>query len=159
MRLLLDTSYLYDIMDKPGAFLKQERRILAARDTEFHVSSVSLWELRLKYNARHLSGDRKSRFSPEDVISALADQEVKFLPMTIAHAVKELSTPLPHKDPFDELLQTIGDGPRQQARALPHKDPFDELLLVQAQEEGLKLLTADRLLVGHPHAVSARELQ
>ncbi len=135
MRLLLDTSYLYDIMDKPGAFLEQERRILAARDAEFHVSSVSLWELRLKYNARHPSGDRKSRFSPEDVISALADQEVKFLPMTIAHAVKELSTPLPHKDPFDELL------------------------LVQAQEEGLKLLTADRLLVGHPHAVSARELQ
>ena len=135
MRLLLDTSYLYDIMDKPGAFPERERRILAARDAEFHVSSVSLWELRLKHNARHPSGGRKSRFSPGDVISALADQEVKFLPMTIAHAVKELSTPLRHKDPFDELL------------------------LVQAQEEGLKLLTADGLLVGHPHAVSARELQ
>ena len=76
MRLLLDTSYLYDIIDKPGAFLEQERRILAARDAEFHVSSVSLWELRLKCNARHPSGDRKSRFSPEDVITALADQEV-----------------------------------------------------------------------------------
>ncbi len=135
MRLLLDTSYLYDIMDKPGAFLEQERRILAARDAEFHVSSVSLWELRLKYSARHTSGDRKSRFSPEDVITALADQELKFLPMTIAHAVRELDTPIRHKDPFDELL------------------------LVQAQEEGLKLLTADKLLVGHPHAVSARELQ
>ena len=134
MRLLLDTSYLYDLMDKPGAFLEQERRILAARDAEFHVSSVSLWELRLKHNARHPSGDRKSRFSPKDVVTALADQEVRFLPMNVAHAVQELRTPLRHKDPFDELL------------------------LVQAQEEGLKLLTADRLLAGHPHAVSAREL-
>lgn len=134
MRLLLDTSYLYDLMDKPGAFLEQERRILAARDTEFHVSSVSLWELRLKHNARHPSGDRKNRFSPEDVVTALADQEVRFLSMNVAHAVQELRTPLRHKDPFDELL------------------------LVQAQEEGLKLLTADRLLIGHPNAVSAREL-
>ena len=135
MRLLLDTSYLYNLMDKPGAFLEQERRILAARDAEFHVSSVSLWELRLKHNARHPSGDRKSRFSPEDVVTALADQEVRFLPMNVAHAVRELRTPLRHKDPFDELL------------------------LVQAQEEGLKLLTADKLLIGHPNAVSARELK
>lgn len=35
-----------------------------------------------------------------------------------------------------------------------HKDPFDELLLVQAQEEGLKLLTVDRHLVGHPLTVT-----
>jgi len=135
MRLLLDTSYLYDLMDKPGAFLEREHRILAARDAEFHISSVSLWELRLKHNARHPSGGRKSRFSPEDVITALAGQEIRFLPMTIAHAIKELKTPLRHKDPFDELL------------------------LVQAQEEGFKLLTADRLLIGHPHAVSAAELK
>ena len=38
---------------------------------------------------------------------------------------------------------------------LPHRDPFDELLLVQAQEEGLRLLTHDRLLLGHPLVVSA----
>jgi hypothetical protein len=36
------------------------------------------------------------------------------------------------------------------AKALPHADPFDELLLVQAQLEGLKLLTRDAKLLGHP---------
>ncbi len=41
---------------------------------------------------------------------------------------------------------------------LDHKDPFDELLLVQAQEEDLKLLTADKMLVGHPLATSAKQL-
>ncbi len=135
MRVLLDTSYLYNFMDRPGKFLDAERRILAARETEFYVSAVSIWEIRLKHNARHLSGARKSRFSPKDVINALEDQDVTFLPMTVSHAAQSLETPLDHKDPFDELL------------------------LVQAQEEGLRLLTVDRRLVGHPLAVAANELE
>jgi PIN domain nuclease of toxin-antitoxin system len=44
------------------------------------------------------------------------------------------------------LVQTLG-----------HKDPFDELLLVQAQEEGMRLLTRDAKLVGHPYAVSGAQ--
>ena len=97
------------------------------------MSAVSIWEMRLKHNARHPSGERRSRFSPDDVVAALEDQEVTFLPMTIRHAARELETPLDHKDPFDEML------------------------LVQAQEEGLRLLTVDRRLVGHPLAVVAHE--
>ena len=49
MRLLLDTSYLYDLMEAPGKFLEFERRVLTARDTRFHVSAVSIWEMRLKH--------------------------------------------------------------------------------------------------------------
>ena len=37
---------------------------------------------------------------------------------------------------------------------IDHKDPFDEMLLVQAQEEGLSLLTDDRRLIGHPFAIT-----
>ena len=58
------------------------------------------------------------------------DRKPFFLPLTTAHATRELDTPLNHKDPFDELL------------------------LVQAQEEGLKLLTADRWIIGHPLAIA-----
>ena len=134
MRILFDTSYVFDFMDRPGVFLNLERRILAAREAEFYVSAVSIWEMRLKYGARHTSGTRKSRFSPEDVIDALEDQDVTFLPMTMLHAARGLRIPLDYKDPFDELL------------------------LVQAQEEGLRLLTVDRRLVGHPLAVAIREL-
>ena len=50
--------------------------------------------------------------------------------MTQRHAARELETPIPHKDPFDELL------------------------LAQAQEEGLKLLTTDRRIIGHPLAIT-----
>ena len=131
MRILLDTSYLYDFMDRPGKFMESERRLLSARQVQLYVSAVSIWEMRLKHNARHASGERKSRFSPDDVVSALEDQEVTFLPMTMRHAARDLETPLDHKDPFDELL------------------------LVQAQEEGLQLLTVDRHLAGHPLAVAS----
>ena len=130
MRILLDTSYLYDFMDRPGKLAASERRLLSARHTQLYVSAVSIWEMRLKHRARHASGERKSRFSPEDVLTMLEEQGVTFVPMTMRHAARDLGTPIEHKDPFDELL------------------------LVQAQEESLRLLTADRQLIGHPLAVA-----
>lgn len=130
MRILLDTSYLYDLMEAPGKLLEAERRFFESGELELHVSAVSIWEMRLKHGSRHRSGTPKSPFDPNDVIAVLQGQDVTLLPMTVAHAARALETPLDHKDPFDELL------------------------LVQAQEENLKLLTADRHLVGHPLAVT-----
>ncbi|NKC14031.1 MAG: PIN domain-containing protein [Gammaproteobacteria bacterium] len=132
MRVLVDTSYLFDFMDRPGKLLGCERRFLSARGPEFYASAVSLWEMRLKHNARHPSGERKSRFSPDDILTALEDQDVTLLPMTVRHAAGGLDVPLDHKDPFDELL-------------------------LQAQEEDLRLLTVDRRLAEHPLAVAAHE--
>ena len=91
--------------------------------------------MRLKYGARHPSGERKSRFSRRTYSTHWKTRTVDVSPMTMRHAARGLRTPLGHKDPFDELL------------------------LVQAQEEGLRLLTADRRLVGHPLAVAAHELE
>lgn len=128
--LLLDTSYLFDLMGAFGRFTDAERRFFEEHAARLYVSAVSIWEMRLKYHARHASGTRKSRFDPEDVVAALEQHDVTFLPMTTAHAAGRLRVPIPHRDPFDELL------------------------LVQAQEEGLKLLTVDRRLVDHPLTVT-----
>ena len=117
-------------MEAPGKLLAIEQRLLADRNTQLFSSAVSIWEMRLKFHARHRDGARKSRFDPNDVLAALEDLAIPVLAMTPAHAARPLEVPLPHRDPFDELL------------------------LVQAQEEGLKLLTHDRLLIGHPLAVS-----
>ncbi len=130
MRILLDTHWLYDFMEAPGKLPATARRLLADRNTQLFSSAVSVWEMRLKLHTRHRDGARKSRFDPKDVLAALEDLDIPVLAMTPAHAARPLETPLPHRDPFDELL------------------------LVQAQEEGLKLLTRDRLLIGHPLAVS-----
>ena len=113
-----------------GAFTDAERRFFEEHAARLYVSAVSIWEMRLKFHARHASGARKSRFAPEDVIAAFEQQDVTFLPMTMTQAAKRLDVPIAHRDPFDELL------------------------LVQAQEEGLKLLTLDRRLVGHPLTVT-----
>ena len=130
MRILLDTFYLYRFMEETAPLFEGELRFLDADGAEIYVSAVSIWELRLKHHARHLSGERKSPYAPADVVTALEDQDVRFLPVTMSHAARKLETPIAHRDPFDELL------------------------LVQAQEERLKLLTRDRLLVGHPLAIS-----
>ena len=74
MRILLDTSLLYDLMDAPGKFADFRRRILASGETQLYVSAVSIWEMRLKHNARHASGERKSRFDSNDVIPVLENQ-------------------------------------------------------------------------------------
>ena len=130
VRILLDTSYLYDLMDAPGKFSDVECQFLEMYEARFYASAVSIWEMRLKYRARRSTGERKSRFAPSDVVAALEGQNVEFLALTIKHAAQELATPIAHKDPFDELL------------------------LVQAQEEDLRLLTTDRLLVDHPLAIT-----
>ena len=57
-------------------------------------------------------------------------QEAVLLSLTTRHAAREFDIPLDHKNPFDELL------------------------LIQAQEEGLKLLTTDRWIIGHPLAIT-----
>ena len=130
MRVLLDTSYIYNLMDAPGSFSDAEKLILSNQTVQLYASAVSLWEMKLKFGARHASGARKSPFDPKDVLAVLEDQDLIFLPMTMGHAAAALETPAPHKDPFDEML------------------------LIQAQEEGLKLLTVDRQLVDHPLAVA-----
>ena len=114
-----------------GQISQEEQRFFSGWEARLYVSAVSIWEMRLKFRAIHPSGERKSPYDPNDVVAALERQGVTFLTMTARHAACDLETPIPHKDPFDELL------------------------LVQAQEEGLKLLTDDRRLIGHPLTITA----
>jgi len=130
MRLLLDTMYLYKIMHVPPQLSEYELTILSDPANHIHVSAVSVWEMRLKFQARHSSGERKSPFSPTDVLAALEKHNVRFLSMTEHHAAKPLTIPLQHNDPFDQML------------------------MVQSQEEDLQLLTDDRHLLHHPLAFS-----
>lgn len=131
MKILLDTSYIYNLMDAPSRFSDRERLVLSNQTVELYVSAVSVWEMRLKWSRLHRSGERKSPYNPEDVLVALEEQSLIFIPLSMTHAARRLKTPLTHNDPFDELL------------------------LVQAQEEGCRLLTADRQLIDHPLALAA----
>ena len=130
--VLLDTTYLYKLMALNALFSPSERQYLVERGASIHVSAVSIWEARIKYGARQRSGARKSPFDPEIIFETLKREDVALLPLTSAHAARALDVPLRHKDPFDEIL------------------------LVQAQMEGLRFLTIDRMLVDHPLAITVR---
>jgi PIN domain nuclease of toxin-antitoxin system len=123
--LLLDTHYVFAIAGSPGRLTGTEINFLAGYPDRFVVSAVSIWEMRLKWDALYASGDRKGPLDPAQALRILAGQSVDFLPLTAAHAATLLHEPISHGDPFDEIL------------------------LVQAQLEGLRLLTRDARLLGH----------
>lgn len=131
MSLLLDTHYVFAIAGSPGRLTGTELNFLAAWSDHFVISAVSLWEMRLKWRALFASGDRKGPLDPAQALRILAGQNIEFLPLSPAHAATPLREPISHGDPFDEIL------------------------LVQAQVEGLKLLTRDARLLRHSLATRA----
>jgi PIN domain nuclease of toxin-antitoxin system len=114
---------------EPDALTEAERTQMAGADA-LVLSAVAVWELRLKWHSFHISGGRKGPVDPASVVAFAAAIDWELLPLTARHAAAELAQPLGHKDPFDELL------------------------LVQAQEERMRLLTRDAKLIGHPLAVA-----
>jgi len=130
LRLLLDTHIAIWAALDPDALSQGERGRMAAADTPLVLSAVAVWELRLKWHSFHISGARNGLVDPEAVVAFAVVMDWEFLSLTAHHAAAELAHPLRHKDPFDELL------------------------LVQAQEENMRLLTRDSKLAGHPFVVA-----
>ena len=128
MAVLLDTVLLYELMKDPSVKGKYRRRFERDREDVF-VSVASLWEMRLKYQARRASGERKSPYDPERVLRVLRAIGIEVIPITPADATRPLAPPLDHQDPFDELL------------------------LSQAQQRNLKLATTDEKLLEHPSGI------
>ena len=131
MRLLLDTHIALWAALEPDALSEAERNAMARNDAALVLSAVSIWELRLKWSSLYISGSRKGPVDPSILVAFAAAVGWELLPITAVHASSGLTHPIAHKDPFDELL------------------------LVQAQEEGIRLLTRDAKLAGHPLAVRA----
>ena len=129
MRLLLDTHIAVWAALDPDALTEAERKRMSDAGTQLVLSAVAVWELRLKWHNFHISGGRKGPINPATVVAFAEAIAWELLLLTAGHAVATLAQPLGHKDPFDEFL------------------------LVQAQEEGMRLLTRDAKLVGHPLAV------
>ncbi len=131
MTLLLDTHFAFWIPALRALVTTVELAMVASAD-EIVISTVSLWELRLKWNSLHASGSRKGPIDPEDLLKIIAGGPYRLLPLLPQHTVTKLDSPMSHRDPFDELL------------------------LAQAQAEGLRLLTRDRELLAHPLAIGAK---
>lgn len=115
MKLLLDTHiYLWWLIE--ASALPRRARELAAEADAVYVSTVSIWEAGIKWQAGKLP------VAPEDLATGIGDCGFIELPVTMPHAVMASKLPLHHRDPFDRML------------------------IAQAMAEPLHLVTSDRAL-------------
>lgn len=118
MRYLLDTHIVIWAMVGSSKLSDAARRILEDHSNQFYVSSASVWEVSIKHVAR-----------PND-IPVTAEQMVRFCRNS---GIVELAVGFDHSMKLAELPQY-------------HNDPFDRMLLVQAQMEGIFLVSHDHKL-------------
>ena len=118
MKYLLDTSVLiHSLLSRPK--LNQRAiNLLGDESEEFFLSVASSWEIVSKARSGKL---------------VLPDSAGEFL----TRAMRLMSL---HSVPITQLhALAVGDLPHH------HRDPFDRMLIAQAREEGLVILTADRI--------------
>ena len=127
MRLLLDTCTFLWWSAGDRRVPKAVRSAVSDPAHEVYVSTVSVWEVMIKYQVGRLPLPR----SPERFLREQRER----------HGFRSL--------PIDEA--SVLQLPR-----LPplHKDPFDRVLVCQAIEHGMTLLTPDPLIAQYPVRIS-----
>ena len=130
MRLLIDTHILIWIARAPDRLNAAESALLGRRGARVLVSAVSIWELRLKWD-RSGAARRSELLDPHAALEFAEQAGFELKSLTPTDCAVSLEVPIAHRDPFDEQL------------------------LTHAQLLEARLLTRDRLLVGHPLSFSA----
>ena len=128
MRLLLDTHVLIWMSRAPDELSSAATELIARQSTRAFVSSINIWELRIKWN-RTRAESREGLLEPMAAIAFAEQQGLELATLAPADCATSLQM------------------------RLPHRDPFDEQLLIHAQRLGAKLLTRDRQIIGHPLAL------
>lgn len=123
MKALLDThTFLWWITDNPQ-LSPRARDLIADSANDVYLSAVSGWEIAIKAQLGKLRlPENVLQTIPQFVMTQLALNAIRVLPLQIHHALHVYTLPLHHRDPFDRLL------------------------IAQSQLENLPLVTADTIL-------------
>jgi PIN domain nuclease of toxin-antitoxin system len=123
--ILLDTQIIYSVVQRALHGLPVAvSNLLLTSDARIAVSVVSLWEIVIKWRLKKLDLLVEPGFLP----GLIRSYQFELLLIDERHVLAEI------------------------APELEHRDPFDRLLLGVCAAEGMKLLTIDLELVGHPLA-------
>lgn len=117
MRLLLDTHALLWALISPDQLSKKAARAIESPDNEIFVSTLSLWEISIKFN---LGKIELGAIKPTDLPDAIIHTGFRLLP------------------PSAEEYASFYQLPRH-----AHKDPFDRMLIWQSLQQSLTLVTMD----------------
>lgn len=106
MRLLLDTVAFIWAVTSPEQISRKAMTELTNPSAIREISAISLSEIAIK------AARGKLVFSHDDVIQGIADLQVRVLPYTGEHALRLLTVPTHHADPFDRqiIAQALVEG-------------------------------------------------
>jgi PIN domain nuclease of toxin-antitoxin system len=123
MKLLLDTHVFLWMISNPEKLSKTVKEIIETEENEIFLSSVSGFEIAIKYQIDKLKlPENPDIYIPRQIKKA----RIKVLPVKMNHALNVHN--LPHL----------------------HKDPFDRLLISQSQLENIPLATDDAKIKQYP---------
>lgn len=121
MNVLLDTHTLLWALTDESRLSDRVKKLLPTADTWFSVAGI--WEILIKAQLGKIPLPKPTG---PFVISKLAFNGVRILPVTADHVLRIESLPNHHNDPFDRIL------------------------IAQSLEEKLPLVTADRVFARYP---------
>ena len=101
MKLLLDTHIFIGWADHPEKLSQAALSALEDAANELLVSVASVWEMQIKIQLGKL---KLSLPLKELVESQQETNDIKILPVALAHVLALDALPFHHKDPFDRLL-------------------------------------------------------
>jgi len=108
MKAILDTqAFLWALAG--DARMSRHARDIFAGSTDLSLSIASIWEILIKVESGKLNLPRPA--APY-VLSRLAENGIKSLPISLDHLLALERLPMHHRDPFDRLLiaQSIEEG-------------------------------------------------
>jgi PIN domain nuclease of toxin-antitoxin system len=117
MSYLVDTHTLVWAVCSPGKLSSEIRLLLKDPDENIVVSSVSFWEISLKYSLGKLYLEG---LSPEDFVEAATETGFQIIEL----------------DAFTSTTY-------HQLKATHHHDPFDRMLIWQSIRQGYTLISKD----------------
>jgi PIN domain nuclease of toxin-antitoxin system len=122
MKAILDThAFLWALAG--DARMSRHARDIFAGSTDLSLSMASVWEIVIKVQSGKLNFPRTA--GPY-LLSKLAENSIKSLPISIDHLLA-----------LDRL-------------PMHHRDPFDRMLIAQSMEEDWPIITADPMFKQYP---------
>ena len=103
MSYLLDTHILLWSLFDPYKLKSKTRQVLLDQNEQILVSTVSFWEISLKYSLGKL--ELTGEVKPEDIVDSCIESGFDILDLDPLSALTYYRLPKTnHKDPFDRLL-------------------------------------------------------
>lgn len=121
MRYLLDTNVLVFLLSSPSALSEEAARIVRLEPV-LYASMASFWEIGIKQSL----GKLRIGLSVPEIEEQCCERDIRILPIRSCAI---------------ERLKSLPDI---------HRDPFDRLLIAQALDEGLVIVTRDRVIPSYP---------